>query len=548
MKFSRRALLAAGLPLAGAAMFPWARRRLGAGEREITGRIVGTQAGGGHLLLGGKLPAPSAEVRLPVAILGGGVAGLSAAWKLARSGFHDFRLFEIEPEMGGTSRGGRGPATNYPWGSHYIPIPGRFAKAVKELFVELGVIRDWPVGGEPVYDERYLCFAPQERLFIHGRWQEGLFPSSGASATDLSELDRFRALMNGYRHRVDGSGRPAFALPLEYSSRDPELLELDTISMAQFLDRHGFKSPRVRWYVEYGCRDDYGCTLENTSAWANILYYAARPGSDQDDDGLVLTWPDGVGWIVARLVERLGHFMTPDSLVCRIEAEEGFDGGPGARVDVLHLPTRKMTRIHAKHAIVALPQFAVKHVLVNAPVKDMETFSYAPWVVANVSVDEVPQGRGVAPAWDNVIYPSKALGYVIATHQALTGHPGPSVLTWYNALCYESPADARTRMLDTPWEEWRRQVLADLSIGHPGIAKTVSSIDVILWAHAMVRPSPGIVWGEAKRRLNEMDGPILLAHSDMSGVPLFEEAQYRAVRAAEKVLTRLGVKFESSLA
>ena len=38
-----------------------------------------------------------------------------------------------------------------------------------------------------------------------------------------------------------------------------------------------------------------------------------------------------------------------------------------------------------------------------------------------------------------------------------------------------------------------------------------------------------------------------LAHADLSGLSLFEEAQYRGVLAAERVLQRRGRRFVSSL-
>ena len=42
-------------------------------------------------------------------------------------------------------------------------------------------------------------------------------------------------------------------------------------------------------------------------------------------------------------------------------------------------------------------------------------------------------------------------------------------------------------------------------------------------------------------------GRISLAHTDLSGMALFEEAHWQGVRAGEEVLDRLGVPFESLL-
>ena len=75
------------------------------------GRIVGTSMALGHQLRDSLVPAPAAGAweRVPVVIVGGGVAGLSAAWRFLHAGFDRFVLLELEPAVGGTSRsGGRG--------------------------------------------------------------------------------------------------------------------------------------------------------------------------------------------------------------------------------------------------------------------------------------------------------------------------------------------------------------------------------------------------------------------------------------------------------
>ena len=52
----------------------------GCGERgrgTVTGSFVGASHDIGHLLRGGAIPAPSRERRMPVVIIGGGIAGLT---------------------------------------------------------------------------------------------------------------------------------------------------------------------------------------------------------------------------------------------------------------------------------------------------------------------------------------------------------------------------------------------------------------------------------------------------------------------------------------
>ncbi len=72
-----------------------------------------------------------------------------------------------------------------------------------------------------------LCHAPQERLYRNGLWQEGLLPHIGVTRSERDQYARFHDLIAGFRRGRDAHGRKAFALPLDLSSRDPDLLALD---------------------------------------------------------------------------------------------------------------------------------------------------------------------------------------------------------------------------------------------------------------------------------------------------------------------------------
>ena len=91
------------------------------------GTIVGQDVAFGHLLrdAGADLLARPADrtERIGTAIVGGGVSGLSAAWRLARAGDTDFRVYELEAEEGGTALSGGNDVSLYPWGAHYVPVP-----------------------------------------------------------------------------------------------------------------------------------------------------------------------------------------------------------------------------------------------------------------------------------------------------------------------------------------------------------------------------------------------------------------------------------------
>ena len=80
------------------------------------GEIVGASDVFGHRVRDGvrvEVP-PDAWSRVPVVIVGGGVAGLTAAWRLRKSGFNDFILIELESAPGGTSRSGSNRLISFP--------------------------------------------------------------------------------------------------------------------------------------------------------------------------------------------------------------------------------------------------------------------------------------------------------------------------------------------------------------------------------------------------------------------------------------------------
>ena len=245
--------------------------------------------------------APVRMERVPLVIVGGGIAGLSAAWRFRNRGFHDFVLLEMERRPGGNSRSGESEVSRFPWGAHYLPIPSERSTLVRELMTELGVLN----GGN--WDERYLCHSPRDRLFQHGRWQEGLEPEP-ASGRERDQLRRFYSLMAEFQH----SGE--FAIPVETGHRRRR--DLDRLSMSDWLRREGIASESVHWIVDYACRDDYGSRAEQTSAWAGIHYFAAR---GQRDEKGPLTWPEGNGWIVRRLVDRVEKHLRTGAFVHRIE-------------------------------------------------------------------------------------------------------------------------------------------------------------------------------------------------------------------------------------
>lgn len=539
MAVSRRTMIAGSV--AGAAAIGAGAIALSGEDAAIPGTLGGADFRRGHRLRSGRFPMAGSVERTRIAIVGGGVAGLSAAWALADAGITDFRLFELEDHTGGNARSGSNAVSAYPLGAHYLPLPNAETRGVIRLLEQLGILTGWR-DGKPIYDPYQLVSDPEERLLWLGKWQEGLVPQKGLTDKDRADLDAFFRAMTAYSARRDAAGRPAFAIPMELSARDPDLLALDRLSFAQWLDRQGWTSPVLRGHVRYACRDDYGTEPDQVSAWAGIHYFASRRGHAANaDPDTMLTWPEGNGHLVGRMAARLRDHLTCGRVVHSVTPGDG-----GVRIESLDAASGKGIATEADAVILATPHFVTARIAPGAA--DAARFDYAPWVVAAVTVDRPPAGPGFELAWDNVSWTSRSLGYVVDTHQSLDRVPRATVLSWYLPLSDMPPPDARRQMLERPLGWWQDMVRDDLLRTNPDLKGAIRRIDVWRWGHAMIRPVPGFFWDGPREAAARPRPPLFFAHSDLSGLSLFEEAHYRGTRAAEEAMAHLSIPYRSSLA
>ncbi len=548
---TRREILAAFLGL------PFALAACGSGEVVPPlpeGEIVGASDGIGHLLRDGLRVEPSADAweRAGVVIVGGGVAGLAAAWRLLKEGFEDFVLLELERAPGGTSQSGEraGAVVPYPWGAHYLPAPLKENGALVSLLGEMGVLEGANEEGEPVVAEQFLCRDPEERVFYRGRWYEGLYLHAGESAEDAAQLQKFNAEVDRWAAWRDARGRRAFTIPVVNCSDDAEVAALDRMTMAEWMRERGLNSSRLRWLVDYSCRDDYGLTTEQTSAWAGLFYFASRMKAPGADAQSCFTWPEGHGRLVAHLYGKAGARVRLGLAVADIRTPGEAEKGGGVEVVAVEHDGRSARGFRAGQVIFAAPQFLTKYLLrayrEGATPAHVAEFEYGAWMVANLFLRERPRlSFGNFPlAWDNVLYESRSLGYVAATHQRGLER-GPTVFTYYYPLTDERPRAARERLLSTDRDGWAEVALADLSRAHRDIRTLAERLDVMRWGHAMIRPRPNFIHGTARAAAREPFRSVHFAHTDLSGLALFEEAFDHGLRAAEEVLAARRMNFES---
>ncbi|MEO8935970.1 MAG: NAD(P)-binding protein [Burkholderiaceae bacterium] len=532
--------------------------------QEIAPRVLYPGRDIGHRLRDLKpsdWPAPSAEYTTDVAIVGSGIAGLTAAWRLAREGHTRFALV-TGPETHGNAASGSitigDERLRYPTGAHYLPLPSMESMHVRTMLADFGVILDGANTMTPTYDERVVVHAPDERLFRDGRWQEGLVPGEGASddpqttrlsakrvpVAEGSAIDRFFRYIDIVREAKGVDGRKAFAIPIAFASADPQWTALDGIPFAAWLARERYDDPALLWYLDYCCRDDYGANAADVSAWAGLHYFAARNGQARNADrGAVLTWPEGLDAMAGFLDG--GAFKPQKGRAAPLR----FDGTAlsiretGNGVDVL-CATFNGTGIatyviHAKRVISAMPLFVARHVVASLVGERHAATHVAPWLVANFAMNRCPEeAEGATLAWDNVLFGSGGLGYVVSTHQQIRVAPSAStVFTAYRTMADRSPDDARRWMDRASASEIGTLASEELrKVYGWRFAPCVERVDITMRGHAMASPTPGTLLDPTLRALRDSDGRVLYAHADLSGYSVFEEAAWWGWRAAERIL------------
>ena len=541
MRASRRGPAARPAGAAAAAL------RVTRGARPpIAGGIVGGAHQRGHRLRDG-LPSlagarggdpggdPGRRRRRPL----GGVG-------LERAGFRDFVVLELEDAPGGTSRSGESPCQRRTRGAR-TTCPSRRRATAPLVRAPRGGRRGRRPrrAGAPVPAEEALCREPQERVFFAGEWYEGLYPRVAARGRRTSRSS------SASRRRCGARGAAATPRPARVrdpvargSARRRSSLALDRVSRwPTGCDAQGFTSPRLRWFVEYACRDDFGVLARaDVSAWAGLHYFASRSAAPATSRAEFLTWPEGNGRLVAHLAqlrERAAATPARSSTDVRRAAD-----GAGVALTTTTRAGDGARGVRAAASIFALPRFVARRARAPGATRRRrgDELPLRPWMVANLTLRDRPRSRGFPLAWDNVLYESASLGYVVATHQTRprrTARPsGPST-----GRSSDDDAAARraSALLAAPLGDWRDAVLADLAPAHRGLAERVerdrrAAAGATRWCgRARARLERG-----ARARGAPARAAVHFAHTDLAGLALFEEAQYHGVRAAEAVMRTRG--------
>lgn len=568
-EISRRDLLKA-LGLAGLAggiswwgSLPWTEQQ--ARLRGISGSIVGDDVEVGHRFRDGgfAFQEQTPTKKVGVAIIGGGVSGLCAAWRMQQAGMTDFVILERASEMGGTAKGGEHDGHRFPWGAHYVDPPSKELRSLCKIYEDCGLIVGYhPVDKQPICDPQYIVRLPHRNIFAKGQWSQGRYPWHLMKQADYQDLERFERIAYHWSDWLDSSGKRAFGYPLDAVSRHENVVRLDRITMLDFLREHRLDSGVLRWSINDRCIDEFSLPIESISAWAGLQYYTSLaprkkvpPAKDFplppeveaiDPTDRKMSWPDGNAFLVRQLLRRLAPASCrTGQLVLRVR-----NTPEGVRVTSLDLQTRKVETILARCAIFAAPKYLVYHCIPELAALGRSEFRqmrYIPWIVANIRCRRRPSFPSNTPiAWENFGFRSWSQGYIYADALPTSGmeDDDETTLTFY-ACFASSPEQERRSLLREGWDFWAAQILEELTRMHPEMPDIVTRIDIYRWGHAMHAAYPGFLFGEARKKMRQPCGQILFAHCDVGGLAVFEQVSMYSVSVAEEAMRRIQHPFTS---
>ncbi len=468
------------------------------------------------------LPEPTERVK--VLVVGGGVAGLTAAWRLRA---HSPVLLERAARLGGNAKGETWRGLPYSIGAAYLigPEPGSEMEAhLKELEV-LSQCR----------------VAPHSPMIRDAARHNDFKASAWGAPEQMAAWRRLKERLHAVYEEKDGHVFPD--IPTEDPAHRALVNKLDAVTFRDYLkEAAGGELPQeLALYLEHYCWSAFGAGSHEVSAASGLNFLAAEEGD-------VLVAPGGNSGVADALYRKLSAALPAANLRVNALVFDVRVGEGGARVAYLDA-AGEVRVIEAEAVVMACPKFVVKRVvrdLEPARLAAIGRLKYRAYLLANALFE--------APLKDD-FYSSYLLTAGRPTDDAMadSARDGSTDISYGNYARVDERRSTLTVYYPLPFDAGRAQVFGQLDLSAararferelkesimPALnlpPESLKGLRLTRWGHPLPVAAPGLA---AEGVVDALRAPfarrVFFAQQDNWALPAFETATIEGWRAARDV-------------
>jgi oxygen-dependent protoporphyrinogen oxidase len=449
-----------------------------------------------HQVRDGKVfSLPPASAKYDVVIVGGGMSGLAAAYKLQD---RDFVLLEKEPHWGGNATLAEYQGSTYGTGAAFLDgTEDEGYMLAREIGLEPLPVDNWD--GTIVQGE-----------FVADTWGDGL--------DQLPYKPSMKTLFKRFRDNM---------LALDLEKREEEFWNTPWSNYMR-----GYPIEIRQWWDTYG-PSNWGAQSADTAAFIGLYELRQIAAKDRKDERF--TFPGGLGAISKRLAETL-ESKHKDRMLTGATIVAVENGKSDARVT--YVQGGELKTVSAKVVIMATPKFITRRLVQGLPQKQsdaMQEMRYIPYAVVNLIYDKPVFNLGY-DTW----CPGNRFTDVIVADWVIKKQAGYqqkfNILSCYTPMLEEE----RAQLLK---EEGARKIASQVLTDFQKLMPTtnVDPVEVHIYrrGHPLYMSTPGI-YGKVQPVVREPFERILFANTDsegpVSGTGPAIAAAKRAVEQASKMM------------
>ena len=472
----------------------------------------------GYLAKKGGMPKVSDSY--DVVIIGGGIAGLSAAYHL--NGMK-ILLIEGNPRLGGNSKSQVYNKSYISQGSAYITLP------------ESGDEIDTFLKNLKLNSKFREVTSHDEKVFFGGKFIDGFWDGT----TDPKRADEFKSAFKKITD-VFENNYPEIPVWDNSTSARNYFNSLDSITFEAWLKQElGEVHPHVMEYITLYCWSSFSASPAEISAAQGLNFLSCDLSGTK-------ALPGGNGLIAEAVYQDLKKRNKVTIFNNSFAVDLRSEGG--SAVVCFKNATNTLVTVKARQCIVASPKLVMKKVISGLSTdqeKAMSGIGYRAYLVGNIFLKKKVRSMG----YDNFMLSgtnprreyedskNRVVADVVCADWAMNDQAEKSVLTLYMPLPYDMAQ--QYLFLDNLHEKYLDRIKPKLIpiLEQMGASwSDVEGMRLVRYGHSVpVARTHGVASGLFEKASASIDNCIRFANQDNWGNPCFETSYGSALRAVEKI-------------